>query len=433
MAGIFSISREDYYDYLRCPKIVAIKIHRNFTRPPKPKSPPRRNLPYEIGTIGEEATREILSESVEIEDDDTISEPEFVPKKIQINLKAKGVHLDQTMRDILKETMDGLKTIKKYLTDEYGNINIIGHAESRSGILPGIIKPDYVAMSENLKKPILIEVKNTAKISTNPDTFQASYYNSLTQNHGVLIVGQRQEAGKNKIRPIMFENVLPETLLVYPRLGEFQIIRDSIKIDQKSIVAIWQAKQLGIQGKAPHTNCDSKCPHHRYEELPEDNIEPAIPLPLTFARGASEQNYNLDAEFYVRHYSKIGLRRELRENLGDFESWKNPFYLEQEKFPKEFTENEKILLEKKEKYLEMFSEKTELDRKTIDLLIKGRKSWDHKKIRKEMINEIHPWQKILGKKKLDKIMGFAKFSAASVYSIPEKSNDFVKKAWNEWN
>jgi len=310
MAGIFTVSREDYYDYLRCPKIVAIKTHRYFTKPPPPPRPQiSRNLPYEIGTIGELATKEILSEPEEFEgsgdfegdeefedEEFTISEPEFVPRKLEINLKAKGVQLDQTMRDVLKETLEGLKTIKKYLTDEYGNINIIGRAESRSGVMPGKVRPDYVAMSENLKKPLLIEIKNTAKISAKQDNFQASYYNSLAQKNGVLVVEERIEKGKNEIKPIMFENVLPETLLVYPRLKAFQIVTENIKIDQKTIVSIWQAKQLGIQGKTPHTNCDSKCPHHRYEELPEDNIEPAIPLPLILAKGVCEQDHDLDAE-----------------------------------------------------------------------------------------------------------------------------------------
>ena len=56
-----------------------------------------------------------------------------------------------------------------------------------------------------------------------------------------------------------------------------------------------------------------------------------------------------------------------------------------------------------------------------------------KKILKEMKNEIHPWQKILGKKKFDKIFPYAKGYSTRVYSIPEKSNEFVKKAWKEWN
>ena len=114
--GIFTISRGDYYDCLRCPKIVAIKTHRCFTKPtPPPKPEFSRNIPYEIGTMGETATKEILSEpeafdeTEEIDEDYSISEPEFTPRSLEANLKAKGVHLDLKMKDIVKETLDGLK------------------------------------------------------------------------------------------------------------------------------------------------------------------------------------------------------------------------------------------------------------------------------------------------------------------------------------
>lgn len=442
MAGIFTISREDYYDYLRCPKIVAIKTHRYFMKPPPPPKPEfSRNVPYEIGTIGEIATKEILSEpeafdeTEEIDEDEdySITEPEFTPRSLEINLKAKGVHLDMKMQGIVKETLEGLKSIKKYLTDEYGSINILGRAESRSGTMPGKIKPDFVAISENRKKPLLIEIKNTAKISTKPDNFQASYYNSLSQTQGILVVEERQEEGKNELMPKILENVLPETLLVYPRLGEFQIIRDSIKIDQKNISEIWQAKQLGLQGKTPHTNCDSKCPHHRYEKLPEDNVEPAVPLSLVLAKGIVEQKHDLDLDYMIKHFSKLGLRLELRKNLWDFHAINNPFLHIQGKEREKFAKKEKKLNEKKERYLEMFSEKTGIDRKTMELMIKSKTRLDEKKILKEMKDEIHPWKKMLGRKRFDKFLPYAKGQSTIVYSIPEKSNEFVKKAWKQWD
>lgn len=442
MTSIFTVSREDYYDYLRCPKIVALKLHRSFTRPPPPPKPQiSRNLAYEIGTIGEVATREILSEpeefdesdEFEIEDESDTSESEFTSRSLSFNLEAKGVHLDQMMSDILNETLQGLKIIKKYLTDEYGSINIIGKAESRSGILPGKIRPDFIAISENLKKPLLIEIKNTSKISEKPDNFQASYYNSLAQTHGVLVVEERHDTGKNKLMPMIYENILPETLLVYPRLGAFQIVRENIKIDQNTINAIWQAKQLGLQGKTPHTNCDSKCPHRKFEELPEDNIETAIPLSLSLAKGAIEQDHNLDMDYIVKYFTRLGLRWELEKNLWTFDDASDALLFIKNNEPEKYAKKEKKLYEKKEKYLEMFSEKTGIDRKTMDLMIERRSPLNDKKIIKEMTNEIHPWQKILGKKKFDKIFPFAKGQSTIIYSIPEKSNEFVNKAWKEWN
>lgn len=81
----------------------------------------------------------------------------------------------------------------------------------------------------------------------------------------------------------------------------------------------------------------------------------------------------------------------------------------------------------------MFSEKTGIDRKTMDLMIKDRTPWDEKKIIKEMKNEIHTWKKILGKKRFDKILHYAKGQNTIVHSIPEKSSEFVKNTWKQWD
>lgn len=114
MAGVFTISREDYYDYLRCPKIIAIKTHRYFTKPPPPPKPEFSSMPYEIETVCEIATKEILSESeafdeteeIDEDEDYSISEPEFTLGSLEINLKAKGVHLDMKMQYIEKENLE---------------------------------------------------------------------------------------------------------------------------------------------------------------------------------------------------------------------------------------------------------------------------------------------------------------------------------------
>ena len=57
---------------------------------------------------------------------------------------------------------------------------------------------------------------------------------------------------------------------------------------------------MGISGKSPKTDCDSKCPHHKHKPLPDDNLEPATPLPLIYAKGAIEQNS--DFAHYLKRY-----------------------------------------------------------------------------------------------------------------------------------
>lgn len=456
MKGIFTVSRYDFYDYFKCPKIISLKIHRDLNRiSPSPKPKRRRNIQYEIGTIGEETTKQVLSESGdkildeaglgaekeyeeefegEVEISKQVYEQPAFPKILEVNLSQKGVQLDTQMKNILRDTLSGLKTIRKYLEDEYGEIRILGRAESKNGVLPGKIIPDFVGISNDMKKPLLIEVKNSARINQKPDNFQASFYNSIAKNKGVLVLQERFENEQNIIIPKTIENVLPETVLVYPRLGEFQKITDTVEISQKIIDEIWQAKQLGLSGKTPHTDCDSSCPHHKLGELPEDNIEPAIPLPLIYAQGLREQGKNLDLAYLRAYISKRPIGIEFNDSLWEFKEKNFQIEMYKHRDPQKAKEKRRSLELQKEKYLDMFSEKTGLSRKTILNLSAYRESpWKNdKKIIKEMDNELHPWQKILGEKKLKKLNQTIKGFTTKIYAIPDNSDVFINRSWKEW-
>lgn len=462
MQGIFTTSRNDFYDYLRCPKIVALKIHRNLIRPPLlPKLKPERNIRYEIGTIGEVTTKEVFSEKgneileearLETEDYDeesfteeyedeefefkprTIESPSF-PKILEVNLSQKGVQLDTQMKSILRDTLSGLKIIRKYLEDEYGEVRIVGRGQSKNGVFPGTIKPDFVAIAKDLKKPLLIEVKNSSKINQRADNFQASFYNSIAKKHGVLVLEERMEDGQNIITPKLIQNITSETLLVYPRLGEYQKISDTVKFDQKIIDAIWQAKQLGLMGKTPHTDCDSSCPHHKLGELPEDNVEPAIPLPLIYAQGLRELGKDLDIEFLRRYIFGKPVGSEFSNSMEEFREKNYQVMIYKYRDRKKAEQKQKSLDLQKEKYLDLFAEKTGFSRSTIEKLSSFRQSlWkDDKKIIKEMKNEIHPWQKIIGQKKFKLLNPTIKGITTKIYSIPDQSNNFIKKSWKEWS
>jgi len=467
MRGIFTVSRNDFYDYLRCPKIVALKVHRNLVRPPPlPKPKPERNIRYEIGTIGEVTTKQVFSErgeeilaeaglgaeeeyeeefKEEYEEGEepekefefkpgVITPPPF-PKILEVNLSQKGVQLDNQMKSILRDTLSGLQTIRKYLEDEYGEVRIIGRGESKNGVLPGKIKPDFVAISEDKKKPLLIEVKNTSRINYKSDTFQASFYNSIAQKHGVLILEERLEDEQNIITPKLVQNILPETLLVYPRLGEYQKISDTVKFSQKIIDDIWQAKQLGLMGKTPHTDCDSSCPHHRFGELPEDNIEPAVPLPLIYAEGLREIGKNLDVEFLRRYIFRRPVGAELLDSMWEFRHANYQIEMHKYRNPKKAEGKRKSLDLQREQYLDMFAEKTGLSRKTVESLSTfSRSVWkDEEKIIREMKNELHPWQKIIGRKKFKLLKPTIKGFTTKIYAIPDKSDIFIKKSWEQWS
>lgn len=453
LEGILTISKSDFYDFIRCPKIVALKAHRKSVTPPKPRISVNRRSQYEIGSIGEMATKAVFSDDdigafadnagefaiddvdEEYDEEEILEDESYIPRAIEINLAKKGVVLDAEMKKILKETVDGLKNIKQYLTDEYGRIRILGHAESRNGILPGRIRPDFVAVSEK-NKPVLIEVKNSVRPNSRPDVFQASFYNSIAQRNGLVLLEERVEDGKTSVLPRQIPDVSPETILVYPRLGTYEKITDTIRIDQRVSDSIWQAKMLGILGKMPHTDCGTFCPHHRYGVLPEDNIEPPVPLPLAYAEGLRENGRDLDIDYLSKFLAKTGLGRELRSSMSDFRYSEFRLRMVAESKPSLDIEKEKKDLERKrEEYLSMFSAKTGISRNIIDRLSEVRHSiWkDERKIIKDMQDEISPWKKALGKDRFKKMNTSVKRYASSLYGLPENSYGYIKKSWKSWN
>ena len=98
---------------------------------------------------------------------------------------------------------------------------------------------------------------------------------------------------------LMIESLKPCWYI--PGMGNLKKITDTIPLDKNLVRNIWIAKQLGLKGRTPKTDCDSRCPHHRYGSLPEGNLEPAIPLALIVAKGLVECGADLDTE-YLRRY-----------------------------------------------------------------------------------------------------------------------------------
>src|SRR2546425_9889316 len=313
-SSIFTVSREDVFDYKRCPKIVAIKTYQK-TRTRKVKSEPDDSsvpLPNVIGQIGEAAVQFAFSDSFGQESlaRDSLSPGKNVERRIaqlvmsRLNLVEKGIQLDLEL--LAKKTIEGLREIKPEIERALGPMTVIGRGESRYGALPTCGYPDYVALSSN-DKPVLIEVKNGSRENSTKDRFQASFYNSLGKTVGVVVHDTNINDGT--IRPCVKVHLGKdaETLVVYPRLHKWERVTDTVDIDQDEIEEIWSAKQLGILGRWPDIHCESNCPHTRWGiVLPEDSLDMvAKPLPLIFAKGAADLGVDFDFNFMRRYISKI--------------------------------------------------------------------------------------------------------------------------------
>jgi hypothetical protein len=336
-----------------------------------------------------------------------------IGKRMETRLKQLGLFLDETLNNIMKESLKGLETIIPYITEAYGFLDIIGKGESRYLATPCYGIPDYVAMS-SLKKPVLIEVKNT-KSKSKKDVFQTEYYNTLESTVGVIIYEEREEQSEKIIAPKTVFSQNSETLIVYPRLGEYVEITDTIDLSVDLIKEVWQAKQLGFRGKWPYTYYGVSCPHKRFGiNLSEDDMEVLKPPPLIFSKGMEEKDVDLD---YVY------LRRYVRTQSQDMMS-----LLRSLKFHTEIHKNlnlESITQQLREMLVNSFG----FDLQDAKKLLLGRTTRvESSELCRDMGDEIEPWEKILADKTMTVPMGLG----TRMYSLPKKSHHSIKMSWDKW-
>jgi hypothetical protein len=177
-SSIFTVSREDIFDYKRCPKIVAIKTYRTTRTKKRPRpemDEPKFPIPNIVGQIGEAAVRLAFSgtdEDRELFEKDSLVRRKTPEKRIaqliisRLNLIDKGIQMDLEL--LAKKTIEGLKEIRADIDRALGPLSIIGRGESRYGALPTCGYPDYVALTSQ-DRPVLIEVKNGVKESPSKD------------------------------------------------------------------------------------------------------------------------------------------------------------------------------------------------------------------------------------------------------------------------
>jgi hypothetical protein len=432
-SSVFTVSREDVYDYKRCPKIVAIKAYR-ATRTKKPSSElDQAKLPISniVGQIGE-ASVELafargLHESEGSFEVDLLSRSKTPEKGIaqlvasRLKVTEKAIQLDLEL--LAKRTIEGLREIRGQIDQALGPLAIVGRGESRYGALPTSGYPDYVALTSN-DKPVLIEVKNGAKESLSRDNFQAEFYNSLGKTVGVVV---HELAFKDGVVSPSIQFHLEqdaETLILYPRLHKWRKITDTTNLDPDNIEEIWSAKQLGIIGRWPDVDCDQNCPHTRYKiVLPEDSLDTvAKPLPLIYAKGGADLGVDYDFHFLRRYISRT--TPSVTGNL-----WRLAGLSENESGLNSIIElmGTQLGIGKDEsvKLLRWFNG---ISTGESGLRIRA----DLGKIEKEMAAYVEPWQKLLPRKVLETIGPTAQSIGTQTYNLPRQSKLFIDKSWKKW-
>lgn len=434
-ASIFTVSRDDVYDYQRCPKIVAIKTYRS-TRTKRLRSDldaSRVPLPNIVGQIGEAAVELAFSASFDEDDRSSVagswSTRRIPEKKIvqlissRFNLIEKGIQLDLEL--LAKKTIEGLREIRTEVDSALGPLTIIGRGETRYGALPTCGFPDYVALNSD-RKPVLIEVKNGSKENPARDRFQASFYNSLGKTAGVVVHDTTLDNGglRRAIQVHLEEDA--ETLVMYPRLHKWRKVAETVDMGPDDLEEIWSAKQLGILGRWPDVCCESDCPHTRYKiVLPKDTLDTvAKPLPLIFAKGSADLGMDYDFSFARRYVHKT-------TPSAVSELWSLGHLLGEDP-----TTN-------LEPIIEMIGRRLGLGRESAAKLLRSiagldsgelssRTRIEPRKVEKEMAAYLEPWQRLLPQKVLDGIGAKAQSIGTQTYSLPRRSDLIIEKSWNKW-
>jgi polyhydroxyalkanoate synthesis regulator phasin len=407
--SLFTVSRNDLHDYERCPKILSIKTHLMMHQPevePEPVQARERVglSPQAIGKVGELTTEVSFTPAI----------PEARREVVVVDALAKlGLLVDERIRKLVEESLAGLDQIKPILEEEYGAVSIIGKGETRYGLAPTYGMPDYVAFASGRDKPILVEVKNTER-QNSQDEFQASYYNTLQRTVGVVISDKRIEEGRTAIRPKVVLEKDAETIIIYPRLGDYIPVKETIDITPELIQSVWEAKQLGLIGKSPARECPAKCPHHRYGiELEEGSIDVAKPLSLIFAKGLTEKGIDLDFS-YLRSFA-----------------WQNASPV----MDTVFMLRNNMTSEKEGRLIDLLTDKLEISTHEAKRLVRRDMrppTPEPKDIMREMASDMEAWEKLVGRKDAEVLAQKSYSLATRIYTLPKSSGEMIEKAWDKW-
>ncbi len=253
---------------------MAIKAYRAIRTTREAEQIQQRRIaePAIIGKIGEAAVKLSLQ-----------GFPKHEALK-QIAHSIPELRVNEYLAQIATQSVEGMDEIRKSLKGAYKTVTIVGRGEGRHPDLAGTARPDFIALTEQNGMPIIVEAKDSAK-TTPAYKFQAMFYNGIAEQFGVYLLRERLEGESPKFSPRLIKSAA-ETILVYPRLATFSIVKEKYVPSQSVIKEVWKAKELGFNGQVPETECRKKCAHNRLKvDLPVGSMEPLPPLPLIFSEG----------------------------------------------------------------------------------------------------------------------------------------------------
>jgi len=184
-----TVTWENVYDYLRCPKILAFKMagfkSRIISRCTSPKIEP-----HVAGRIGEYAVEALLQPLTSSESDVTMAEKAlsvveeggllpmsmakeitralfrrhpYLKERLLKKLESTQIQVDETVRTLLERAVAGIQVSAVKIRELYGELELLGRAEAKAPIFPSWFEPDFVFRPVSSQNMIIVEVKNKAR------------------------------------------------------------------------------------------------------------------------------------------------------------------------------------------------------------------------------------------------------------------------------
>lgn len=326
MSFTFTVSKEDFKEYFKCPKKLALKIMgykaRKYTRKQK-FSPPS----HEIGISGEKLTEQILEIIANIQAEKSLEKVEVLTKrgkreeeiiqrlaKIGRSSDFEKHQIGKLGKALVKLTVEKAfetEDVSKEYVEQYKReiiqktsqkfSNLVGEVYAKLPKIKSVYKPvlknrDFCSLGypdfqiDSEEGPILIEVKNWASINSSLKQGQMDllYYNSILTD-------------KILSASTYYSEKLPlptRSLLIVPRSGLVKEINDKIPKYRETAIEIWKIKKAAIvEGKLPHVNLDPsicrRCGFKKYCKEGE-SLEKAKPLPLLYAVAYQEAEKEIE-------------------------------------------------------------------------------------------------------------------------------------------
>ena len=343
----WSITAEDVYEFMRCPRILAFKLLGVKLEGWRPKSAGSADIPSTlVGRLGEEAVAQALRARGAIEASAVTEAIHGMPREAGEEPGSSGEALmasvaesvksgiAPTVRDSVKslveESVRGALRLVEYLEAMYGRPWLFARARVVNTFLQMRAKPDFIVGFAS-EKYVIVEVKNSKRTDIRHQV-QAGLYLEASRFLGASILLERKVGDSVELKPVDVDRVA-DSVVVYPRLARVKRAHE-LRLTPEIAARIMKTKYLAMNGSVPIDANIEYCSRCRYRELCKrlqssqlidiDSVSMPVPPSVIAAIELSERyGIDLDMLFHGKHLHELywNMWRELRRRGIQLPPW----------------------------------------------------------------------------------------------------------------